>query len=62
MSALLIVDMQVGMTWPGPSVRNNPQAERIIADLLQACFGERWVAAEKHGVHICELEGEIVRH
>ena len=35
MSALLIVDMQVGMTWPGPSVRNNPQAERIIADLLQ---------------------------
>jgi nicotinamidase-related amidase len=35
MSALLIVDMQVGMTWPSPNIRNNPQAERVIAKLLQ---------------------------
>jgi len=36
MSALLIVDMQVGMTWPDPSVRNNLQAEQVIGRLLQA--------------------------
>lgn len=35
MSALLIVDMQVGMTWPDPSVRNNLEAEHVINQLLQ---------------------------
>jgi nicotinamidase-related amidase len=34
MSALLIIDMQVGMTWPGPSVRNNHQAEAVMGRLL----------------------------
>ena len=35
MSALLIVDMQVGMTWPDPGIRNNPEAEHVIGRLLQ---------------------------
>lgn len=35
MSALLIVDMQVGMTWPDPRVRNNLEAEHVINQLLQ---------------------------
>jgi len=34
MTALLIVDMQVGMTWPDAAVRNNHQAEAVIARLL----------------------------
>src|SRR5262245_57437255 len=33
--ALLIVDMQVGMSWPKSGVRNNPGAEEAIATLLQ---------------------------
>ncbi len=35
LSALLVVDMQVGMTWPHPATRNNPAAEQVIARLLQ---------------------------
>jgi hypothetical protein len=31
MSALLIVDMQVGMTWPDPSVRNNRRIQPFDA-------------------------------
>jgi nicotinamidase-related amidase len=31
----MIIDMQVGMTWPDPAVRNNPQAETVIARLLE---------------------------
>jgi hypothetical protein len=27
-TALIIVDMQVGMSWPGPAERNNHQADR----------------------------------
>jgi nicotinamidase-related amidase len=34
MTTLLIVDMQVGMTWPAPEVRNNHSAEEAIAGLL----------------------------
>lgn len=34
--ALLIVDMQVGMTWLAPAVRNNPRAEQVMAALLKA--------------------------
>jgi nicotinamidase-related amidase len=34
MLALLIVDMQVGMTWPGAAGRNNHRAEEVIAALL----------------------------
>lgn len=36
MSTLIIIDMQVGMTWPKPEVRNNHQAEAVIAKLLGA--------------------------
>ncbi len=36
MSALLIVDMQVGMTWPSLDIRNNPRAEHVIAGLLRS--------------------------
>ncbi len=34
MPTLLIVDMQLGMSWPASGVRNNPQAEAVIASLL----------------------------
>jgi len=37
MPVLLIIDMQVGMTWPRSGVRNNPEAEANIARLLDAC-------------------------
>ncbi len=47
MSALLIIDMQVGMTWPSLSVRNNPKAERVIANLLQD-----WRDAGRPVVHV----------
>ena len=35
-AALLIVDMQVGMSWPSSGVRNNAGAEAAIANLLAA--------------------------
>jgi hypothetical protein len=31
---LIIIDMQVGMSWLESGVRNNPQAELRIAELL----------------------------
>ncbi|MYM39441.1 cysteine hydrolase family protein [Duganella qianjiadongensis] len=34
MTTLLIIDMQVGMTWPKAEVRNNHNAEETIARLL----------------------------
>lgn len=34
--ALLVVDMQIGMTWPSSGVRNNPGAEAAIRNLLDA--------------------------
>jgi nicotinamidase-related amidase len=34
MPTLLIIDMQVGMTWPKSGARNNPEAESVIAALL----------------------------
>ena len=34
MPALLIVDMQMGMTWPAADVRNNHGAEKVMAGLL----------------------------
>ena len=34
MTTLLIVDMQVGMTWPAPAIRNNHHAEAEISGLL----------------------------
>jgi nicotinamidase-related amidase len=34
MPTLIIIDMQVGMTWPESRERNNPGAEQVIAQLL----------------------------
>jgi nicotinamidase-related amidase len=50
MPVLLIIDMQVGMTWPQPGVRNNAQAEAHIARLLQA-----WRRARQPVVHVRHL-------
>jgi nicotinamidase-related amidase len=47
MPLLLIIDMQVGMTWARSGVRNNPQAEANIARLLHA-----WRAASETIVHV----------
>ncbi|WP_457350495.1 cysteine hydrolase family protein [Roseateles sp. P5_D6] len=47
MPLLLIIDMQVGMTWPQSGVRNNPQAEVQIARLLDA-----WRRAGAPIVHV----------
>ena len=33
-TALLIIDMQIGMSWPSSGARNNPEAEVAIASLL----------------------------
>lgn len=33
-AALLIVDMQIGMSWPSSGDRNNPGAEEVIARML----------------------------
>jgi nicotinamidase-related amidase len=46
-SALLIVDMQIGMSWPSSGVRNNVGAEAAIASLLAA-----WRARGAPIVHI----------
>lgn len=35
MPTLLIIDMQVGMTWPAPETRNNLLAESVMVQLLQ---------------------------
>ena len=47
MPVFLIIDMQLGMTWPRPEVRNNLQAEANIAHLLGA-----WRAAGATVVHV----------
>ena len=47
MAALLIIDMQVGMTWPAPTVRNNLQAEAVIAGLLKV-----WRQRQSTIVHV----------
>jgi nicotinamidase-related amidase len=46
-AALLIVDMQVGMSWSSSGVRNNAEAETAIAKLLAA-----WRARGGPVVHI----------
>jgi nicotinamidase-related amidase len=46
-AALLIVDMQVGMSWPSSGIRNNAGAEAAIAKLLVA-----WRARGAPLVHI----------
>ena len=47
MPTLLIIDMQIGMTWPSSGLRNNPQAESVIAELLAA-----WRAKGAPVVHV----------
>lgn len=47
MSALLIIDMQVGMSWPDPGVRNNLEAEHVMARLLQV-----WRERKRPVVHV----------
>jgi nicotinamidase-related amidase len=46
-SALLIVDMQIGMSWPSSGLRNNMGAEAAIASLLA-----EWRARGAPVVHI----------
>ena len=50
MTTLLIIDMQMGMTWPEPGVRNNPGAEAVMAGLLA-----RWREAGDPVVHVRHL-------
>lgn len=45
--ALIIIDMQKGMASPAAGLRNNPEAERNIARLLQA-----WRRVEAPVVHV----------
>ena len=45
--ALIVIDMQKAMADPAAGVRNNPQAEERIADLLAA-----WRAAQGRIVHV----------
>jgi nicotinamidase-related amidase len=47
MPTLLIIDMQVGMTWPASGARNNPGAESVIRELL-----ESWRARGAPIVHV----------
>ena len=47
MPTLLIIDMQVGMTWPEPAVRNNLGAEVVMEGLLKD-----WRARHAQVVHI----------
>jgi nicotinamidase-related amidase len=45
--ALIIIDMQVGMTWPSAGVRNNPEAEENIKKLL-----DHWRKESASVVHV----------
>ena len=55
MPTLLIIDMQVGMTWPKPSVRNNLGAEAVITGLLADWRARR--APVVHVRHISRTPG-----
>lgn len=50
MTTLLIIDMQVGMTWPAPAIRNNVGAETVIEGLLAD-----WRARHAPVVHVRHL-------
>jgi len=54
-TALLIVDMQVGMSWPASGDRNNPDAEQVIASLLEHWRGKG--APLVHIRHISRTHG-----
>ena len=52
MTALLIIDMQLGMTWPSSGARNNPNAESVIAGLLATWRERQWpVVHVRHVSH-----------
>lgn len=55
MPVLLIIDMQVGMSWPASGTRNNPRAEANIAHLLDAW--RRTSEAVVHVRHISRTPG-----
>lgn len=55
MTTLIIIDMQVGMTWPSAEVRNNQQAEAVIAKLLSAWRDRK--APVVHVRHISRTPG-----
>ncbi|WP_111637525.1 cysteine hydrolase family protein [Marinomonas shanghaiensis] len=50
---LIIIDMQQGMSWPQAGVRNNPNAEHHIAELLA-----HWRANHAPIVHVRHLSTE----
>ena len=52
-AALLVIDVQKGLDDPGQGARNNPDAERRIAELLAA-----WRAAGKPVIHVQHMSTE----
>jgi nicotinamidase-related amidase len=54
MPTLLIIDMQVGMTWPEASVRNNLDAESVIERLLTD-----WRARRGTVVHVRHISRTV---
>ncbi|MEO5816270.1 MAG: cysteine hydrolase family protein [Gemmatimonadaceae bacterium] len=52
-AALLLIDVQQGLDEPRWGARNNPEAERRIADLLAA-----WRAAKRPVIHVQHLSTE----
>lgn len=55
--ALIIIDMQRCMASPAAGVRNNPDAEKIICDLLRAWRAAR--APVVHVRHISRMPGSL---
>jgi nicotinamidase-related amidase len=47
MATLIIIDMQVGMTWPTSAERNNSDAEKVVAKLLA-----NWRSKRGNIVHV----------
>ncbi|MCW8355883.1 MAG: cysteine hydrolase family protein [Marinomonas sp.] len=52
-AVLIIIDMQQGMSWPQAGVRNNPNAEREMAELIA-----HWRANHAPIVHVRHLSTE----
>ena len=52
-AALLVIDVQKGLDDPGQGARNNPDAEKRIAELLAA-----WRAAGKPVIHVQHMSTE----